>query len=192
VKFGFGTSGVATEPYSYQRIFRREEISSADTVRGDGKPILFVCGVRRQDKPLHIVNLTDLLEGDQTQGGRLPPTDGTCATLLGGSATLAKVPYSVAIRGDTIGTITRVPPPVAEGPVICQSAHKWKVGGGGLRVVEVRGKEGDDMFTKPESFEMCPHEIYEIEIRTGTAVTQIHTYTCHCDGRVVLIRYSVV
>jgi hypothetical protein len=119
VKFGFKTSGVATEPDSYQRIFRREEISSAVTVRGDGKPILFVCGVHRQDEPLHIVNLTELMEGGQTQGGRLPPTDGTCATLLGGSATPAKVPYSVAISGDTIGTVARVPPPIAEGPVIC-------------------------------------------------------------------------
>jgi hypothetical protein len=119
VKFGFGTSGVATEPDSYHRIFGREEISSADTIRGDGKPILFICGVRRQDEPLHIVNLTDLMEGGQTQGGRLSPTDGTCATLLGGNATLAKVPYTVAIRGDTIGAIDRVPPPVAEGLVIC-------------------------------------------------------------------------
>jgi hypothetical protein len=117
VKFGFETSGVATEPDSYERIFRREEISSADTVRRDCKPILFVCGIRSQDEPLHIVNLTDFIESCQTQGGWLPSTDYTCA-VLGGSATLAKVTYSVAINGDTIVTVARVPPPIAECPVI--------------------------------------------------------------------------
>jgi hypothetical protein len=119
VKFGFETSGVATEPNSYQRIFWREEISSADTVRQDCKPILFICGIRSQGEPLHIVNLMDFMEGGQTQGRRLPPTDFTCAFLSGGSATLAKVTYSVAKNGDTIVTVARVPPSNAECPVIC-------------------------------------------------------------------------
>jgi hypothetical protein len=49
---------------------------------------------------------------------------------------------------------------------------------------------------EPPTAMLTPQQFFiilrEIEIRTGNTVTRIHTYTCHCDGKVVPIRYSVV